>query len=191
MMLCVPSRRWKAARLVGCSCRAAISTSPPKRGCAASVAGQSMFEAGRWSGFASSRKSTTASYHVSSSGGVFQAAMATPRGRSTRANSSSARSTSNQWKACPAHAASALAGSSGSDSAVPSRTVTAGSSRRSTARSAASGSTATSVPASSTSVRVSLPVPAATSTASGRSGRSNCSNAMAKASRGQPGRVAS
>ena len=55
------------------------------------------------------RNSITASYQVPSSGGVFQAAIATPRGRSTRAISSSARSTSNQWKACPAQATSALA----------------------------------------------------------------------------------
>ena len=109
MMLCVPSRRWKAARLE----RLLVPRGDLEQPAEARVRRKRRRPVDRRGrqvvGVGDVEEVDHRVVPGASSGGVFQAAMAMPRGRRTRANSSSARSTSNQWKACPAHAASALA----------------------------------------------------------------------------------
>jgi hypothetical protein len=108
--------------------------------------------------------------HSTRSSSWFHSAPTTPPGRSTRAISANARSTSNQWNAWPASTASIEASGKGIRSAVPVSAVTDGNRLDNSASMPASGSTAVTDKPRDSNPSVSFPVPAARSSTS-RTGR--------------------
>jgi hypothetical protein len=101
-----------------------------------------------------------------------------------RANSASARTSSNLWNASAAKTASTESPSSGIASALPASSSASGQFAISRRRISLAGSTASTRSNLGTSNRVSLPVPAPTSSTAA----SACNPATSIASAGHPGR---
>src|SRR5438105_39494 len=122
---------------------------------------------------------------------MFQRITSAPRGRSTRPISATDLSDANQWNASAEKTASTSPSARGISSALPRRASAPGTTSSSTPSIAASGSTARTRANRRTSDRVSLPVPAprSSTSASGRSPRSETTRSSS--SSGQSGRPSS
>ena len=185
--LCVPSRRRKAARSIACSWRALISSRPVKPGCAAEDGRPVLRPRGQMvrvgdaqvldhrvvPGAVVGRQVPACDQHAARAQHAcdlghravdVEPVEGLPRAGRRRRSPSAAAATRRCRRAPPPRAARAAGPRAGR--------------RRARPRPAS--------PQAPPSVRVSLPVPAAISAMSGRSGTPKCSNAIANGSSGQP-----